>query len=250
MNVYDFLKTINVEDVAKCYVERRDYDEEPELPSEDEMIKILGRFVESLLRKIPASKSEYIIVPVKYKEYGKEGVYAISYKKDDIASFKPALTMGEMEDNAVKAQTCDITELPYLIDTSLPESYSYSFTPWEETLAHEVFLPNDNPEYIAAFAEDLLWGMSFNGYTEESQDERRQELNEMIENSEKAVKEGRYRSSDEVFSELREKYGFEDLRTPEEKEADKRRIYMEIIEAQIAITCMLLLCQNSLRQAK
>ena len=248
MNVYDFLKQIDIEAVAKCYVERRDYDEEPELPSEEDMVKILDKFVKLLLAKIPLNESEYIVLPVKYKQSGVEGIYATLYKKTDVASFVPSLTMGEMEDNIKTAYTCDVSELPALIDTSFPESYSYSFSPWEETLSHDIFLPNDNPEFQAAFAEDILWEMSFNGYTEESQEARRRELFEMFESSQKAIEEGRYRSGDEVFSEMREKYGFQDLRTPEEKEADKRQIYIELIEAQIAIACMLLLCQNSLQK--
>lgn len=121
-----------------------------------------------------------------------------------------------------------LNELP-----SNPIGYGYEFTEWEEVLNFEVlYIPEgaERQEYIS----DILYEMSFNGMTRDSQVERREELEASIKESEeirklpKEEQEKHYHSIDELFDVL----GY----TPpseEEREENRKRTWICAVKSKL-----------------
>lgn len=120
-------------------------------------------------------------------------------------------------------------------DNFVPQGYGYEFTPWEKVLAAEI-VPGafsvlndlDETDCKNLFLYDLLWEMSFNGYTRECQEERMAELDKSIKEMEEIKKlpeeeqKKYYCDADDFFKKLYEEAGLEyHERTEEEKEKER-----------------------------
>lgn len=117
----------------------------------------------------------------------------------------------------------------------VPQGYGYSFTPWEKVLAAEIvpgcFSVLEDPDETDCknlFLFDMLWEMSFNGYTKEQQEERMAELDKSIKEIEEVKKlpeeeqKKYFHDADDVFRELYEENGWEyHEKTEEEKEQER-----------------------------
>ena len=243
MNVYEFLKNQDVEQIAHQYAMRRNYYETPDM-DEGQICKGIQAFLAELFDRKPVAGNE-IIIPVMYAESGETAVYGNMYKKEDITSFELAVPVEEIEVRIQRAAKMDIADLPKLWEgLSLPDAYGYAFSPWEKTLGCDVYLPNADAGFAVAFAEDIIWEMAFNGTTEIEQAQRRQELEDIIDNSRQAIENGQFGSGEDVLSAMREKYGLQDTRTPEEKEADKRNMYIELLENNLSAAISIKECKN------
>ena len=119
-------------------------------------------------------------------------------------------------------------ELIDIIDSipELPQSYSFIFSPWEDILGAEVFVQSIEETEMQECIYQLLYELSFNGITKEQQDKNRKDFETSM-NSFKELGESDYIS----FDDMKERMGFKDDRTEEEKREDKRKMYINIIKA-------------------
>lgn len=111
----------------------------------------------------------------------------------------------------------------------LPQAVGYFLSPWEECLAAETNEGNLERIGIDLVIEAFIQEISFNGMTEESQEKRRNELDESIRNTNEILKlpreeqEEHFHPVEDLFKEL----GIVDERTKEEKEESIRQIYVD-----------------------
>ena len=121
--------------------------------------------------------------------------------------------------------------MKYTADTYaiLPQAVGYFFSPWEECLAAEVNEENLERIGIDPVVEAFLHELSFNGMTEESQEKRRNELDESIKDTDEILKlpkeeqDKHFHSIKDFFEEL----GIVDKRTEKEKEEAIRQMYVD-----------------------
>lgn len=117
-------------------------------------------------------------------------------------------------------------------DKFMPQGWAYDFTPWEAVLGAEIVpgsfydLPGTTGKKTKdLFLYDLLWSLSFNGYTKEHQKERREELEKSIDETERIMalpeeeQKNYFHDADDVLREMYEELGMEyHEQTEEEKE--------------------------------
>lgn len=118
----------------------------------------------------------------------------------------------------------------------LPEAFAYEFTLWEETLGTQVFPRNYERIGKDEFIASALYEMSFNGMTRERQEERRKELNNIIDEHNKIQnmppeeREKHLYSLEDVMEEL----GCIDDWTEEERTEDRRRVLLDCVKTRCA----------------
>ena len=111
-----------------------------------------------------------------------------------------------------------------------PSSYGFIFTEWEHILGWEVYEGNLDKFDIQECIYSLLYEMSFNGITNESQEERRQELDESIKESEyiqslpEEEREKHYISMEDMEKHWEEEFGWTPP-TQEEKEFTRLQMW-------------------------
>ena len=167
-------------------------------------------------------------------EEGKEYISAEMYLMCDFAE-----KMKEMPDISTEEiptdeeiETWDKDRLiKYSTDTYaiLPQAVGYFLSPWEECLATEVNEGNLERIGIDSVIGAFIHEISFNGMTEESQEKRRNELDESIKSTNEIPKlpreeqEEHFHSVKDLFKEL----GIIDKRTEKEKEEAIRQMYVD-----------------------
>ena len=110
-------------------------------------------------------------------------------------------------------------------------SYGFEFSPWSDwlglTVDEESFKRNGIEESIAS----ILYEMTFNGFTEKQQDERRRKLQDSVEEAERlaALPEEERNKHYVSLKDVCESFGITDDRTEEERRADKLRLHKNII---------------------
>ena len=75
----------------------------------------------------------------------------------------------------------ELIEYHKAVRAEVPEGYACDFVPWQELLGIKVSLGNLQRVGLQECIHAVLTEMTFHGMTEEAQDERRQELDEAIE---------------------------------------------------------------------
>jgi hypothetical protein len=125
--------------------------------------------------------------------------------------------------------TDEIKQYIHEINEGCPEGYAFEFSPWSEILGCKVSMGNVKRIGLQDCIYAVLHEMTFNGMTEESQNERRQELEASIKEAEEIDKlpleerQKYYHDVEEVWKEL----GLpEDTRSEEEKEEQDRKIVL------------------------
>ena len=175
---------------------------------------------------------KHICIPIQFKD-GLEGPVITSwdaaiFHKDELDRYQPDKKLASVD------MTCMTDkEVEAFLDSQNYEdrltSYAFEFSPWSTWLGIEVFDGALTDENTAEVLTYIIGEMSFNGITEESQEERRSELEASMEETEKLMslreeeREKRLIPFEKVKAEMEEKYGLIDKRTPEEKEENRRR---------------------------
>ena len=183
---------------------------------------------------------EYLLVPVRYANDGEYEIRGELYRVEDIRSFAPVLSVGKQEERLENARALQSDDIRKIVKREVPDSYDYLFLPWGEPLSYEVFLPEEiDDDTRVAFVEDVLWELSFLGGTEEKHNAGIAELVNDIEEARDT--ETSYSSWEEFKEEMGLKHGSEiKKRSPEEEEENKRKIYIELMENELARTRVLL----------
>ena len=240
MLLYDLLKKADIgkvieEDPIKTY----------DVVPEEERCDVYERFVNKLLDKEVFNIPGILLGIEKYDAIENETCVDVGvYYRDEIESkianiseicnTKPAKEMTEQEISEFleMVRTDDPCE-PYL-----PSGYAFEFSDWEEILGWDVDQVNIDSVGVNRFLSYVLFEMSFNGFEEPSQEERRKELESRIEEYEEIKKlpveeqEKHFVSVnvEDMFKELSEKYGVElPKKTEEEKEKERRELNYSIV---------------------
>jgi hypothetical protein len=238
MLLYDLLKKADIgkvieEDPIKTY----------DVVPEEERCDVYGRFVNKLLDKEVFNIPGILLGSEKYDAIENETCVDVAvYYRDEIESkianiseicnTKPAKEMTEQEvSEFLKMVRTDDPCEPYL-----PSGYAFEFSDWEEILGWDVDEKNLKTVGVNKFLSFVLFEMTFNGFDEMSQEERKNELNSRLEEFEELRKlpqeerDKHFISSEDVFKTLSDKYGFElPVKTEEEKEKERKNLEYSIV---------------------
>lgn len=185
----------------------------------------------SKMADYPYMKSDDIVVFSRvWDSWGdgqEEYIDACVYKRDELQKYCTTTTNHSLHSlDTLKTFSIDeITQYIHEINEGRPEGYAFEFSPWSEILGYQVSMGNVNRIELQDCIYAVLHEMTFNGMTEESQNERRQELETSIKEAEEIDKlpleerQKYYHDVEEVWKEL----GLpEDTRSEEEKEKKAR----------------------------
>ena len=127
-------------------------------------------------------------------------------------------------------QSLDLNDIEQILETTtLPSSYAFEFSPWNEILGYELFVPNINSFGADTLLAVIIYEMTFCGFTEEDHQKEVQKLREAIaetESIQKLPEEERkkyYKDAKDVFAE----FGYQDTRTEKEKQQEREQLYRE-----------------------
>lgn len=195
-----------------------------------ELTEKISVFQQNLSKIEPAEVcKEWVMIAEEIWEDGVPGIYSSFYKKADFEKLLAKAENIQIPDKCKDEEPAEYYKkiiFEWFGDGSV-NSYGYEFLPWEEVLGAEVFLSNAESYDRDAFAADILWELSFNGYTAEEQKERHKEL-------EKAIEEVKEMSS--LPKEEREKIRLnmykDSAKTTVGKIAEVRRLREEIREEE------------------
>ena len=240
MLLYDLLKTADIrqiinEDPIKTF----------DVVQEDKRYKVYKTFVEKLLSKEVFSIPGILLGCERYDAIEHEmtmdmGVYyrdEIESKLHNISTVCNTKPAKEMTGEEIEA-FLEMVKQEDFNDSFLPSGYAFEFTEWEEILGWDVDQVNIDSVGVNRFLSYVLFEMSFNGFEEPSQEERRKELESRIEEYEEIKKlpveeqEKHFVSVnvEDMFKELSEKYGVElPKKTEEEKEKERRELNYSIV---------------------
>ena len=154
---------------------------------------VLKKFADMLCSLTP-KPSKDIMLAVPCFEDGKWSTEANLYIKEEFAEkFKEYNGKTEIDIKAIPSE--EAIEITKAIYECMPQSYGYEFSEWEEILGAEVYPENYEKIGKEGFVSAVLFELSFNGMTRESQEERRKELDESIREAEEIKKLQEYTKS-------------------------------------------------------
>lgn len=220
MVLQEFLKNIDIRKVAVT-IKKMGFDEEF---APEEVEAAYTKFIRMLLTLKPnASDDIMLAIPCMWDFDEAHPIYTESslLKKKDLLVPIPEIALPAAPIEEMDMQSAE-EWFNKFIAAGLPQSYAYEFSPWEDILGAEIDADNLSVYDEFEFAASVLNELSFNGFTRESQKERRDDLDRSIKECEKYMKlppeerDKHFVPMDDVFSEL----GLHDTRTEEEKEAD------------------------------
>lgn len=139
-------------------------------------------------------------------------------KNYDIPSLNETMTTEE-----IKQCTIEMYDL-------IPHAYDYTFSDWTDTLGASVYSDNFyKPSKLQNFIAALLYEMSFNGMTKEIQQERRDELDRAIQETDKIknLPEEEQKAHDCPLKDVFDEYGIKNEETQEEKELQLKNVYID-----------------------
>lgn len=194
--------------------------------------KAMMVFIEELKQLIPEkSENPCIILGGKYRDSWYDGevdeyIAVNIFRIDELQQYHVEeqfldLDTDQMTDEEINSYAEQILRLPHI------DSYGYEFSPWEEWLGLQVDLESMKYFGLAECIADILSEMTFNGMTRESQEERREELEESANELQRILdmpeeeQKNHLISWDEVRRELESEFDLQDNRTEEEKEQEK-----------------------------
>lgn len=158
-----------------------------------EMRRNLDTFLDTLQKTNPIhGDDDYVMLAVKFWQEGKFVTGSSLYRRRDLEALLKRAQKIEIPDMFPEEEPADyyekITQAWYGAEPEeMISSLGYEFSPWGEILSVPVISSNVNRIGSEPFLADVLWEMSFCGWTEEEQAEGIAELD-------KAVKETkRYR---------------------------------------------------------
>ena len=108
-------------------------------------------------------------------------------------------------------------------------SNAFEFSPWNEILGYELFVPNINSFGADKLLAVIIYEMTFCGFTEEDHQKEVQKLREAIAETEsiqnlpEEERKKYYKDAEDVFAE----FGYKDTRTDEEKQREREQLYRE-----------------------
>ena len=256
MILYDLFKKANVDEIVKIYEKQREEDEHSlerkNSLSPKEERELYRYFIDKMLEKTPKeNKDESVLLGqtlinnAYFDEDIRFAVDVACYKKEElrkkrntieeIAKIKPAY---EMSVRQIK-DFLEASKPKNPNDWLIPLGYAYEFTEWETVLGWDVDEENVNEIGVNEFLAYVIDEMTFNGFFEESQKERRDELQKNIDEYEELMKLPKEEQEEHFvpMEELTEKLG---LKKEDESEKDKiiNKIEKEVSDVRFTYEAM------------
>lgn len=192
MRVQEFLKQADIEKQVELIMESQSSYEEPY--DKDKVRENMTEFINMLLTLTPKVSDDYIMIYQKYYDTDiddeiKEYSIMELYKKEEL---QKSLDKIHGMENPVTYynESMSKDDLKGLVQKYdfMPHGYGYEFNEWEETLGYEVYTKNLTEENIQEALYNILYEMTFNGMTRETQEERKNELDDSIKETEELLK--------------------------------------------------------------
>lgn len=219
MNVKELILNQNIEDIIK-YMQKHfiaEYEDKEELSKRfDKGFRLSIKDIENT---VPETNTNNIIYGLPYKDYNSDGtvdeyVEHCVIDLDELKKFNPNFSLHTFDD-------LDICHFP--------QHWSLMFLDWETILGYEVV----DSGYVSnlALACDILWELTFFGYTKETNkqnsdkeaeilDERKKEVDEAIESGD----DSKFHTlDDDFFFNLEKEFGEYDDMTDEEIEEKRAK---------------------------
>lgn len=243
MLLYDLLKTANVKEIINLpnFTRFDEPDGTKEL-SDEEAEQVYVDFIDRLLALTPVENKDKILLAYKTRDdFEDENIINTTvslFKISEIAEKRKQLPdfINIPDPYEITEEELEKTWNTTWKDRQYITSFAYEFTPWEEVLGYRVDPDNVEKFGKAEFLNEVLFEMSFNGFQEESQTERREELEKRAEEVEEAMRlpeeerKGKFISLEEVYEHMKEEFGFEYIPPTEE---EKRQMHLEMMRTSL-----------------
>lgn len=222
MIVKDLLDSCNIENVTSTIMEIASVDE-----SDRVSVKKAHSLYIQKIRSIEPVDTNHIIFGVSFLNDGKEYPDALLFSKNEIDENLLSNSVFSKLENIQSFSLSDIEQI--LETTTLPASYAFEFSPWNEILGYELFVPNINSFGADKLLAVIIYEMTFCGFTEEDHQKEVQKLREAIAETEsiqnlpEEERKKYYKDAKDVFAE----FGYKDTRTDEEKQREREQLYRE-----------------------
>ena len=197
----------------------------------EKLYSVHEKFIIQLRRMEPVIK-DFIIFGVFRVEDGKRDHDICLYSKAELEKeFSRYSAWGNIKNVEALADE-EIKNL--LQEHFFPSGYAFELSPWEEVLGYEVDEHSVSEFGVPSILANVIYEMTFFGFTKEQVDREREKLEESLAEAEKIDKlpleerEKYYIPAEKVFEEL----GYRDERTDEEKEEERKKWRREILYNQ------------------
>lgn len=198
----------------------------------EKIYSVHEKFITQLKRMEPVIK-DLIIIGVSHMEDEKRNLDICLYLKSEL---KAEFSRYSAWDNIKNMEVLTDEEIEiFLQEHFFPSGFAFELSPWEEVLGYEVDEYSISEFGAACILANVIYEMTFFGFTKDQVDRKRKKLEETLAEAEKADKlsleeRGKYFiPAEKVFEELR--YG--DDRTDEEKEEERKKWRREILYHQL-----------------
>lgn len=195
-------------------------------------------FCEMLLTLKP-EQSEDVMLAVKSYYHGEEEVGADLFHKKDLMDKLFEISKKTVPSNFDTTNKAEMSDLisDFLHTTSdwVPQSYAYEFDEWEKVLGAEVIEENFSRYDKTEFLSDVLYELSFNGFSREEHDKRRNDLDESIEEMKQIMELPSEEQQKYIHSIDLDELEANDPRTLEEKESALRLIALDTFKCRQAL---------------
>lgn len=235
MLVQDLIKKADYKEQARLICENRPYYEKP---YDKEIVeKNITQFIDTLIGLKPKKDNkEHIMIYEKYWDDEAEECTALElYVRKDLIDCIEKIKGKELpvtEDYSLDMPSEKLKEL--CLKFEFPQGYGYEFNAWEETLGYEVYERNLTDENIQNCIYAVLFELSFNGMTRDTQEERRKELDDSIKEMEelralpKEEQEKHFHTIDDLYAEFNI-----ERPTPEEQEKSYRKVWYYSLKSNL-----------------
>lgn len=190
------------------------------------------KFITQLKRMEPVIK-DFIIFGVSRVEDGKRNHDICLYSK---AELKKEFSRYSAWGNIKNFEVLSDEEIENLLQEHLfPSGFAFELSPWEEVLGYEVDEHSVSEFGAVCMLANVIYEMTFFGFTKDQIDRERKKLEESLAEVEKIDKlpleerEKYYIPAEKVFEEL----GYRDERTDEEKEEEQKKRRRKILYNQL-----------------
>lgn len=173
MIVKDLLDSCNIENVTSVIMEIASVDKSDRLS-----VKKAHSLYIQRIRSIEPVNTNHIIFGVSFLNDGKETPDALLFSKNEIDE---SLLSDSMLSTLKNIQSLGLNDIEQILEaTTLPSSYAFEFSPWNEILGYELFVPNVNSFGADKLLAVIIYEMTFCGFTEEDHQKEVQKLREAI----------------------------------------------------------------------
>lgn len=165
MIVKDLLDSCNIENVTSTIMEIASVDESDRLS-----VKKAHSLYIQRIRSIEPVNTDHVVFGVSFLNDGKETPDALLFSKNEIDE---SLLSDSMLSTLKNIQSLDLNDIEQILETTtLPSSYAFEFSPWNEILGYELFVPNINSFGADKLLAVIIYEMTFCGFTEEDHQKR------------------------------------------------------------------------------